>query len=530
MMRHDVQWLTAAPLWDLALEDTSRRRLRQPALLRFAGEAFMDELPGLLETQEQEPTLETVVARPETWRDQGAGWAAAGDDSLDEPLKLFQPVHNRFYLVAAALVCRRPGLPKRKVDVAAGERVSMLVRRLTPAEDTADPPIEEAWVGDREKGRWQSVAEGEILPGEERLPLFTLTHEHEGQKRQLHAGLIPAGSREVYEGAPPSGPPESSPDVPGDPLSRLADPRKAAWSAGPQATLDTLAPPSPADLDADAARELLSFVFFDLAELLIDELPGLWQALRIASPAGLTPAEQVVYARLTTPLPWGGTWRQAVVAAGEGDAETELVPPVATVAQISNTAGFIDLEDVLFTALGDPDADDLEGAPGAVAPAALRAAAAGDEDGSFYQVRCLYERPRCAPFKPPVLSAPSRPFRLGSFFDPDAPIRPVTIRLPVDTSIGGLRKFPKAVSVLVSNQLRQQMEQIGNTSEEDFFNGDVEQKGPSWTLGMICSLSIPIITLCAFILLFIIVQLLNIVFWWIAFFKICLPIPVKSES
>ena len=47
---------------------------------------------------------------------------------------------------------------------------------------------------------------------------------------------------------------------------------------------------------------------------------------------------------------------------------------------------------------------------------------------------------------------------------------------------------------------------------------------------MICSLSIPIITLCAFILLFIIVQLLNIVFWWIAFFKICLPIPVKSES
>jgi hypothetical protein len=46
---------------------------------------------------------------------------------------------------------------------------------------------------------------------------------------------------------------------------------------------------------------------------------------------------------------------------------------------------------------------------------------------------------------------------------------------------------------------------------------------------MICSLSIPIITLCAFIVLMIFLSLLNIVFWWMAFFKICLPIPVRNE-
>jgi hypothetical protein len=52
---------------------------------------------------------------------------------------------------------------------------------------------------------------------------------------------------------------------------------------------------------------------------------------------------------------------------------------------------------------------------------------------------------------------------------------------------------------------------------------------PGWTLGMICSFSIPIITLCAFIVLMIFIQLLNIVFWWLPFLKICLPIPVRSE-
>ena len=30
------------------------------------------------------------------------------------------------------------------------------------------------------------------------------------------------------------------------------------------------------------------------------------------------------------------------------------------------------------------------------------------------------------------------------------------------------------------------------------------------------------------IILMIIVQLLNIVFWWLPFFKICLPIPLKK--
>ena len=45
------------------------------------------------------------------------------------------------------------------------------------------------------------------------------------------------------------------------------------------------------------------------------------------------------------------------------------------------------------------------------------------------------------------------------------------------------------------------------------------------SLGMICSLSIPIITICALILLMIIVILLDIIFRWLPFFIFCFPLP-----
>ena len=41
----------------------------------------------------------------------------------------------------------------------------------------------------------------------------------------------------------------------------------------------------------------------------------------------------------------------------------------------------------------------------------------------------------------------------------------------------------------------------------------------------LCSFSIPIITICAFLGLGIFLALFNIVFWWMAFIKICIPIP-----
>jgi hypothetical protein len=56
--------------------------------------------------------------------------------------------------------------------------------------------------------------------------------------------------------------------------------------------------------------------------------------------------------------------------------------------------------------------------------------------------------------------------------------------------------------------------------------------GPSGGLDLswICSFNIPIITICAFFVLNIFLSLLNIVFFWLPFVKICIPIPSAAVS
>jgi hypothetical protein len=52
-------------------------------------------------------------------------------------------------------------------------------------------------------------------------------------------------------------------------------------------------------------------------------------------------------------------------------------------------------------------------------------------------------------------------------------------------------------------------------------------EGDGLGLAWICSFSIPIITICAFIVLSIFLSLLNLIFWWLPFLKICIPFPKK---
>ena len=145
---------------------------------------------------------------------------------------------------------------------------------------------------------------------------------------------------------------------------------------------------------------------------------------------------------------------------------------------------------------------------------------------SWYVLRCVYRRPECGALCPDVVSEPSDKFKIASFFDLDAPSRTITISMPVDTSIKDLRKLKKNVSFLLSNQLREQMNRVTNL--KDARDGKVAD-GQSLDVGLICSFSIPIITICALIVLMIFISLLNIVFWWMPFLRICFPIPLKAK-
>jgi hypothetical protein len=50
------------------------------------------------------------------------------------------------------------------------------------------------------------------------------------------------------------------------------------------------------------------------------------------------------------------------------------------------------------------------------------------------------------------------------------------------------------------------------------------------SMGLVCSFSIPIITIVALILLIIFVKLLDMIFFWMPFFQICLPLPNFSAK
>lgn len=166
------------------------------------------------------------------------------------------------------------------------------------------------------------------------------------------------------------------------------------------------------------------------------------------------------------------------------------------------------------------------------------AIAANVADAGWYVIRFVYTRRDCGPLHPPAMSAPTQRFQLASFFDPDAPARPIRITLPLDTSAAGLRKYNRNTAFVISDMLCGQIQRAKGLGLVDLVRSvlpwplhkSLDTGGGSCRtggadIGMICSLSIPIITICALILLIIIVSLFDFIFRWLPYFILCFPVP-----
>lgn len=163
----------------------------------------------------------------------------------------------------------------------------------------------------------------------------------------------------------------------------------------------------------------------------------------------------------------------------------------------------------------------------------------GQAGQAWFVIRCVYERPGCGPLFPALVSGATQTFQMAPFFDPDAPARAVRIPMPMDISPAGLRKYQKNAGFVISDMLCAKIKGIRKMSLADLvlsvlpwpFHKDLPDPGSGTckengsALGMICSLSIPIVTLCALILMMIMVALFDLVFRWIPYLFICLPIP-----
>jgi hypothetical protein len=356
---HAIQWVTASPLWHPTAPEA--KTMQPPAILRFATDKFMEELQERLQTtpRSPRPDLAPLIAKWESFREKigpdGKIFDDDPGDPVDAPPKLYQPLHGHFYLVAANLVCRLPGLPDHVVNLARGERVGFVMRQLT-----VDGSGELCWVpsaADPKTRQWKLLNDpSQTDPDEELFPLFPFAFQEAGKLRRLHSGLIPVSSREAFEAA-------------------------------------------------------------------------------------------------------------------------ELVGAPALPSTIPETR---------------------------------------------YVLRCVYRRPRCGPLHPDVVGAASAPFTLAAYIDFDAPARPVRIPLPIDTSVGSLKRFKKNVGLILSKQLSQKQSQVGPL--KDLSDGNAQAQDPN-AFGEICMMSIPTITLCAMIVLYIFIALLDIIFFWSPFVKICIPYP-----
>jgi hypothetical protein len=667
-LMHKLVWQAPRPLWRGTTPFAAA-----PQILRFASDDFMEQAIATL-THEPSRISERIV-KPETWRTPPSqtdiadmvprvplpaplanakrkrlakALPAPPPPDPSAPVKLYQPAHQRYYLVAGTLTCAIPGLPERAVP-GGHETVHYVIRRLLPKDPATpvDPEnalarVEYAYVKEGDDARWQLIDSGtDLAAGEELLPLFPLAH---------HDGLIPVARREEYLGksvsrtivsladgqanalrpAAPSAPTPSTAARTAQLRVEVSEPWKAMVRAaikvgGEFATND-------ACKETDFARRtrVTNYNFqmqtqswlllVDLRKWIRDHIPNLSNALVSKSDAGLSPQELAVWnflgstnanalngtmgakpmalsmraalqsilayetkldaastlyttgnqnaadwppfhfplAGLTFPPPVANPPAPAVRAIPEGpykaasslpapgnafDENPQITDPTGVTGANSEAETLDRFTALLARALPRIVEDNVQPIPHALKLRDTMIKTAGDQ--GLFVIRMVHINADCGPLHPPTLSAPSAQFRLASFFDPEAPVRPITITLPADTSPAGLRKHGRGTAFVMSDLLCGQVQRAKGLGFIDLvlqvlpwpFHKDVDIgtgggcKNNNLEIGMICSLSIPIITLCALILLIIIVTLLDFIFRWLPWFIACFPVPkLKGKS
>jgi hypothetical protein len=148
-----------------------------------------------------------------------------------------------------------------------------------------------------------------------------------------------------------------------------------------------------------------------------------------------------------------------------------------------------------------------------------------DEPNRLYRVR-VFIRVKDTPQCPPriVWTQASGPYTLAAWYEAGKQ-PPIFIPLPDPTNRDLLKSLGHNVSFGVSGGLQQMLQ---SSNMQGLMSGSGGGGNGGLGIDWICSFSLPIITICAFFVLNIFLSLLNIVFFWMAFIKICIPIPKKQ--
>jgi hypothetical protein len=475
-------------------------------------------------------------------RDAVAASIASAEDERGI-LRLFQPVHRTFHVTVLDLACAVPGQPR--VDPRKIESAGLVVRRLrdnikapfgeawmedaralrgwiplrTEAEAAADPDPQRRFAAGTGRGLLapkvaQLRADRELLresrPGpltEQVTPLFVAPPAVCGKSgRTLLYGIVPTASAEVTDmPAPLPAAGASGGRVYAEDEMREHFPGflRAGMAASLEGIADGTFTHEAAAEVARGSKQMETWLTF-LRQLLIqldvfgaakpakafyDELQKI--SLSVAGQSRLA-GEYLKEAAAVLAVPG---------RAGDSVRLPERWPQIPTAQSERLYTGFATLLETRFLEMA-PHAPRFDGA------------------GIIYELRAFVRLRRddgCPPEL--VWSAPSRPFVIVPWYERGG-VAPVQIELPSITS-KNVAKLKPNVAFKVPGSLFNLLQK--NTPKQ-FLDGKAEE-GDDGGIQWICGFNIPIITMCAFIVLFIFLTLLHIVFWWLPFIRICFPLP-----
>lgn len=523
----------------LAIPPAKRRRLAELTPPAHGHDVLLRPLGGggpagvILGASEQD-FLGAVLAdigRPE-WRERLAA-RRRNRRGGDGTLELSQPAHRRYFLAFYEAACRQPGSPRIDPRKLAG--AGLVLRRLDPegwqgwmlegpkrrgwlnipAQDADPDPSRRLRRREGAAGQIEAmIAErrGGAAPAEKVLPLFAAPEELcQAAGRTILYGLVPTVSGERSEA------PVSAPDygeLPAAEAAAMRDHFSAYFKARPATPLpragQTLSASwAPLQIPPDAAGEdgrLRSFGVF-LQQLLV-ELDAFGNGAA---------AQELMRAFASIELPAAADAQGRVTATRNAAEFLAAAAPVLVAGEAN--AG------VIAMPLQWPTVDASLGArltAAALAGLSQRRAAIVpgepqfDGDGRQYAVRAFIrvEGPPGCPSQL-VWSERSENFRVLPWWDGDGP----AAKIPLPDLADAKRMKPNVSFVLppsLANLLQGDMKKL-----KDGEDGG----GPSFDIFWLCSFSLPIITLCAFIVLNIFLSLFDLIFRWLAFIKICIPIP-----
>lgn len=453
-----------------------------------------------------------------------------GDDGV---LELSLPIHRKFQLALFEVVCEQPGFPR--LDPAKIASQGMVLRRCVPS----DTPLGWARRGKRSLG-WKPIDEA----ADPDPAMRSISHRANAAVRGLIArsgAAIPV-SEEVIDLFP--APPRVCEALGRTVLFGIVPVVGSERSDDPPPPLDYANHPQRADFE-----EHLSGYLKERAPLGLpragQELDPEWNVL---DPVGAAESDRGQLYSL------GLFLQQAMVeldALGDGAAAKALMDVLADIrlatardgrgemtASIDAAAFVRRAGPILIEGAANRDGFEMpldwpriDSALGARLTAAALACL-GERHGEVQTAEGRFDDPAdlftLRPFirvkghdgcpERLVWGPYSEPFRVCAWWDGDGP--GTKISLPDFSQLKKVKpnvafEMPPALANLLKGPAKDLMEGKGKTSGLE--------------LGWLCSFSIPIITLCAFICLNIFLSLFDLFLRWMMFIKICIPIPKKSR-